>query len=273
MLSVALVHPNRREVFTLGGQAIEKQDGTSKNDCELNASKRLQSALYESYKGVPFIIIEDALYANEPHIEQIQNNGWDFILNVKPSSHKILFKLFEARKERNQLKEHTYKEGNSTHHFYWMNNVTLNGQGNIRVNFLYYEQHLANGKVKRFSWVTSLKIRKTNVDQIMRGGRCRWKIENEQFNTLKNQGYHFEHNYGHGYNHLCNVMAHLMLLAFLVDQMVQAFNRTFNLVWKEIKARNRLWERIRAIYLSFLVNSFNELFDIIAHNILNIQLE
>lgn len=273
MLCAALVHPDRREVFTLGGQAIEKQDGTRKNDCELNASKRLQSVLYESYQGTPFIIIEDALYANEPHIEQIQSNGWDFILNVKPGSHKVLFKLFEARKQRNQLKTHTFKEGKSTHHFYWMNNVTLNDQGNIRVNFLYYEQHLANGKIKRFSWVSSLKIRKSNVDQIMRAGRCRWKIENEQFNTLKNQGYHFEHNFGHGYNHLCNVMAHLMLLAFLIDQMVQACNHIFNLVWKKLKAKNRLWERIRAIYFSYFVNSFNELFDIIVNNIINIQLE
>ena len=32
--------------------------------------------------------------------------------------------------------------------------------------------------------------------------RARWKIENETFNTLKNQGYHFEHNYGHGEQHL-----------------------------------------------------------------------
>jgi hypothetical protein len=33
---------------------------------------------------------------------------------------------------------------------------------------------------------------------LMRGARARWKIENETFNTLKNQGYHFEHNFGHG---------------------------------------------------------------------------
>ena len=32
----------------------------------------------------------------------------------------------------------------------------------------------------------------------MRGGHVRWKIENETFNTLKNQGRHFEHNYGPG---------------------------------------------------------------------------
>ncbi len=28
-----------------------------------------------------------------------------------------------------------------------------------------------------------------NVYQLMRGGWARWKVENETFNTLKNQGY------------------------------------------------------------------------------------
>lgn len=272
MLGAALVHPDRKEVFTLGGEAIEKQDGQTKNDCEINASKRLQSNLYENYKDQSFVIIEDALYANEPHIKQIQDNKWDFIINVKPSSHKVLFTLFEARKARNQLKCHIIHEGKTTHHFYWMNNVPLNGQGNVRVNFLYYEQHSPNGKIKRFSWVTSIKMRKSNVYEIMRGGRARWKIENEGFNTLKNQGYNFEHNYGHGYNHLCNVLAHLMLLAFLIDQMVQKFNRVFKLVWNKASSKMSLWERIRAVYLTKIVNSFKELF-LILTDIYEIQLE
>ncbi len=55
----------------------------------------------------------------------------------------------------------------------------------------------------------------------MRAGRARWRIENETFNTLKNQGYHFEHNYGHGNENLCSVMTMLMMLAFLIDQVQQ----------------------------------------------------
>ena len=263
MLAAVLVHPDRREVFPLGCEAIEKQDGLSKNDCELNASKRLQNNLLEAYEGQSAVIVEDALYANEPHIEQILDNGWDFIINVKPTSHEALFKHFGARKARGQINTFVLKEDKVAHHFYWMNNVPLNGQGNIRVNFLYYEEH-AKGKKKCFSWVSSLKLRKSNVYDIMRGGRARWKIENEGFNTLKNQGYHFEHNYGHGYNHLCNVMASIMLLAFTIDQIVQATNRLFNDIWKAAKAKNRVWERIRAIFIIRPVKSFKELFNVLA---------
>lgn len=275
MLGMAVVHPNRKEVFTLGGEAIEKQDGVKKNDCELNAAKRLQNYLFQHYEKERFVFLEDALYANEPHIQQILSNGWDFIINVKPTSHKILFTLFEARKARKQVKYHSIQDVDNnkiTHHFYWMNNVPLNGQGNIRVNFLFYEQHHKNGKMKRFSWVTSIKLRKSNVCEVMKGGRSRWKIENETFNTLKNQGYHFEHNYGHGHNHLCNIMAQLMLMAFLIDQIVQTFNRTFNKVLNKASSKIRLWEHFRAVYITHYINSFKELFDILAR-IYMIQLE
>ena len=53
----------------------------------------------------------------------------------------------------------------------------------------------------------------------MRAGRARWKVENETFNTLRNQGYHFEYNFGHGKHFLASVFSKLMMLAFLIDQI------------------------------------------------------
>lgn len=272
MLGAVLVHPDEREVFPLGSEAIQKQDGQCKNDCEINASKRLQSRLFAHYKELPLVVIEDALYSNEPHIEQILSNGWDYIINVKPSSHESLFKHFEERKKRVQVNTLTLNEAGMQHRFYWMNNVPLNGQGNVRGNFLYYEEHEPKGKIKRFSWVTSLRLRKSNVYQIMRGGRARWKIENETFNTLKNQGYYFEHNYGHGYKHLCNVLALIMLLAFLVDQIVQATSTVFQTVWAGVKTKARIWEYMRALFMTSVVPSFKELFFMVAEAY-EIQLE
>jgi len=62
--------------------------------------------------------------------------------------------------------------------------------------------------------VTDIPINEANLMHLMRGARARWKIENETFNTIKNQGYHFEHNFGHGYQHLSTVLMHLMMPAF-----------------------------------------------------------
>jgi hypothetical protein len=74
----------------------------------------------------------------------------------------------------------------------------------------------------------------------MRGGRARWKIENETFNTLKNQGYNLEHNYGHGKQHLSTVLAMLMMLQFLIDQVQEVACPLFK------AARGRFHSRIEA---------------------------
>jgi len=74
----------------------------------------------------------------------------------------------------------------------------------------------------------------------MRGGRARWEIENETFNTFKNQGYHFEHNYVLGGKHLAVVFAMLMMLAFLVDQTQQLCCTLFQSVWKKLGSKGDL---------------------------------
>ena len=68
---------------------------------------------------------------------------------------------------------------------------------------------------------------KENAYIIMRGGRARWKIENETFNTLKNQGYNLKHNYGLGEKYLAPVFTMLMMLAFLVDQTQERGRNNF----------------------------------------------
>src|SRR4249920_2989145 len=89
----------------------------------------------------------------------------------------------------------------------------------------------------------------------MRGGRARWKIENETFNTLKNQGYHFEHNYGHGEQHLSVVLATLMMRAFLVDQTQQLCCALFRAVWTKLGSKRLLWERMRALFYDYRLES------------------
>ena len=100
-----------------------------------------------------------------------------------------------------------------------------------------------------------MKITRENVKELVRAGRARWKIENETFNTLKNQGYNFEHNYGHGYKTLSNVLAGLMLLAFLIDQCLEAMNLDFQKALEKVGSRSQLWRQIRSwVELFFIEN-------------------
>jgi hypothetical protein len=114
MLCAVLVHPDKREVFRMGVEPIVQQDGVEKNDCERNAAQRLQATLktnYETYqKQYNFLFVEDALYANAPPVQMLEQNGFNSLLNVKPDSHQTLFACLKnnPRKETYQM---TRKEG------------------------------------------------------------------------------------------------------------------------------------------------------------------
>jgi hypothetical protein len=249
-LAAVVVHPDQREVFPLDFEPIVRQDGETKNDCERNAAKRLCATLYERYPKLPILLVEDALYANAPHLRQITGYGWHYILNVKPDSHKSLFKQFAGRRESGQVKELRTTDTDGVSHYYaWTKGLCLcESATEVKVHFLLYEQTDAAGKVTRWTWITDLPFTARTVEQVMRGARARWKIENETFNTLKNQGYNFSHNYGHGFKHLATVLALLMLLAFLLDQIQQACCILFRGLWQGLGSRRKLWESMRSAF-------------------------
>ena len=143
------MHPDKREVFVLDVEPIIKQDGEQKNDCERNAAKRLVESLAEKYPDLAVILVEDALYANAPHIRQISEKGFDFILNIKPDSHKSLFKQFAWRRQSGQVKEFEQTDRNGVKHkFAWTNGLSLGEQNtDILVNVLMYEQTDKKGKI------------------------------------------------------------------------------------------------------------------------------
>jgi hypothetical protein len=192
MLSAVLVHPDKREVFPMRCEPIVNTDGCAKNDCERNAAKRLLEGLHQSYAEEKFLLVADALYANGPYIEQLQQDGHSYIIGIKPDGNKGLFSQFASRQKSGQLGQYNYSEKDIQHYFRWANNLPLNStQAHIRVNMLYYEQVDNKGKTTTFTWITDVELRQNNVVKAMRAARARWKIENETFNTLKNQGYHF----------------------------------------------------------------------------------
>jgi len=194
-LVAVLIDPDQREVFPLDFEPILREDGAEKNDCERNVAKRLCKALHERYRGLPIIVVEDALYANAPHLRQITGYGWRYVINVKPDSHTSLEKQFAGRRANGRVKELEITEGGGVRHYFaWDSNLWLcESAPDVAVNYLLYEQTDKKGKVTRWTWITNLPLARSTVERVMRAGRGRWKIENETFNTLKNQGYHFEH--------------------------------------------------------------------------------
>jgi hypothetical protein len=260
MLAGAIVHPHRATVIPLAPEPIIKQDGETKNDCERNAAKRFMAQLRADHPDEPFIITEDALSANAPHIRGLKKYNLRFILGVKPGDHVFLFEQVEQAHQARQTTAYEVTRQGVTHRFRFINQVPLNGSNqDVLVNFIEYWE-IKGDKVQHFGWITDLTVTKINVFDLMRGGRARWKIENETFNTLKNQGYNFEHNYGHGKQNLSVNFALLMMLAFLVDQVQQLAFPLFQAVLKKEGSRKRLWQHMRALFYTLEFASLEDIF-------------
>ena len=252
LLGAVLVHPDHKEVFPLAPEPILKQDGSTKNDCERNAAKRFLNDTRREHPHMKFIVIEDALASNAPHIKLLQALNYRYLLGAKQADHKFLFDWVDNTSTT--VIHELIDEKGVIHRFRYLNNAPLNDANfELEINFLEYWEIKPNGKTTHFSWVTDILITQENLVPLMRGARARWKVENETFNTLKNHGYHFEHNFGHGYHHLSTVMVHLMMLAFLIDQIQQRCCGLFNRALDKAQSKIRFWQKIRNLFQSFLI--------------------
>jgi hypothetical protein len=231
----------------------------SSSKTERNAAKRLLADLRRAHPHLKLIVVEDALASNAPHIRQLQELNLRFILGAKPSDHTHLFAWVAATPETREV-EFTDAKG-VRHRFRYLNGAPLNESNfDLEVNFLEYWEHTPDGKVTHFSWVTDFTIDDSNLMTLMRGARARWKVENETFNTLENQGYHFEHNFGHGNNNLSTVLMHLMMLAFLIDQIQQRGCRLFQAALTAAQSKTRLWRKLRARFDLCLIPDWDTLY-------------
>lgn len=257
MLSAVIVHPDQKEVFPLCPEPIIKQDGKQKNDCETNACHRLLADLKREHPHLKAIITADAIHSTGPRLTQLKQDGMRFIIGVKPGSHESLFQWISGL----SLDTHEIVIDGITYTFKWVNQVPLNDTyPDLLVNFLDCVVEDPKTGPKHFSWVTDITLNKKNVYQLSRGGRAKWKIENETFNTLKNQGYNFEHNYGHGNENLSTVFALLMMLSFFIDQIQQKACGMFQAALRKMKTRTALWEKIRALFTEYYVDDWADLF-------------
>ena len=264
-VGAAVVHPDYKEVIVFPPETIRKQDGETKMDCERNAVRRFLVKLRQDHPHLQLIVNEDGLSSNGPHIEDLEAHNIHYILGAKEGDHEYLFKYVANAVANGDAMELTItkkEESHIKHCFNVVYNAPINKQHrNKRVTFVeYWEENSKTGKTQHFSWVTDLTITEENIFQFMRGARARWKIENETFNTLKNQGYHFDHNFGLGKKHLSEVFVLLMMLAFLVDQIQQLCCPLFQAAWKRFKTKRSLWEKVRSKFSEFEIESMEDLF-------------
>lgn len=254
MLGAVVVHPDQKEVFPLCPEPISKADGSTKNDCEQNAMKRLLADFRREHPRLEAIFTEDALGAKGPYLRSILEIGAHFIVNVNPTGNPTLFEWLKGI----SLEKKSIQTKTETIELQFCNSIPLNDSNHdFLLNCIVRDK---KGKVIHFSWVTDLLVTQDNVFSLARTGRARWRIENETFNTLKNQGYHFEHNFGHGHKNLSHVFGLLMFLAFLIDQVQQRCCGLFQEALEKAKRKIRFWEKLRMYISEFCVGSWESLY-------------
>ncbi len=213
---------------------------------------------HENHHVWKVIFTMDALSSKAPYIRPINAMGAHFIIGITPEGNPSLFQWLKGIKLET-LKVTTKKE---VLEFQFYNQIPLNDSNHdLQVNFIDCTVNNLKGKIiGHFSWITDISVTKENVHQLSRAGRARWKIENETFNTLKNQGYNFEHNYGHGNQQLSHVFGMLMFLAFFIDQVQQRCCGLFQAAVKKAGSRARFWRRQQSIFTELFIASWEDLF-------------
>ena len=266
ILQAAIVHPDIRQVIPLFPESIRNTDGYVKQDCEINAGKRILGKIRKAHPQLPIIITGDDLYSKQPFIDTLKANGMSYILVAKPTDHKTLFEWVNEIIGMGESEQFEFCDSKGKRHRYqWINDVPLNGARNAeKVNFFQYWMTDKKGKITYHnSWVTDMTVSKKEVRELVRGGRARWKIENETFNTLKNQGYHIEHSYGHGKQHLSMNFLVLNLLAFFIHQILELCDLSYQRARSKFSSRKEYWNQLRCTFRIILFQDLYHLLDYI----------
>ena len=169
-------------VFSIGSEFVEnEEENVSKQDCEINAFKRLAKKIKEEYPRLKIIIGADALYASKPIMDICKENGWKYIIRFKEGKIPTLYNEFKTVVE----KENESKKANYEY-------VTKLDYQEEKVNII---RHTDANKKTEFVYMTDLPISDKNIEATISVGRRRWKIENEGFNVQKNKTFDIGHLY------------------------------------------------------------------------------
>ena len=234
-------------VISLGTEFIENEtEEASKQDCENAAAKRLLERLKQEYPRLKICVLGDGLYGVEPLMKQCSGYGWKYVFSLKEGLQKNIVKDYNDLEADMVHETKGLGAEKGTGRFY--NGMEkISGKTEIFNVFEYEYENLEKGKKKQvhFMWVTNLTVTERNLEEFIRTGRVRWKIENEGFNNQKNGIYKIEHLNSRDTNAMKN---HYLLtqIADILMQLYLACNRLVKAIKQSIKnTSSRLLESFR----------------------------
>ncbi len=152
---------------------------TEKQDCEVNAFKRMAPRIKKNFPKLKFIVTGDALYATTPMIDLCKDFKWYYIFNLKKDRLKNVYQEFEDNiSYENEVTKPSY---------FLSSNIEFNG------NLLNVLKFIDQEDQKTFHYISNLKVDNDNIEEIVSLGRARWKIENCGFYVQKHGTFCISH--------------------------------------------------------------------------------
>lgn len=205
--------------FSIATEFIENESAdVKKQDCELRAFYRMAPQLKIDFPQLPICFLGDSLYAAAPAFDITLKNKWRFIITLKEGSIPTLYKEFITLKALCPENTARYEDDKVIRKFAWVNGLE---HATHRVAVLEcVEKNKKTGKKTRFVWITDMEVSHANCQDIAKGGRLRWKIENEGFNMQKTGGYELEHAFCSDNNGAKNFYL-LLQIAHIINQLLE----------------------------------------------------
>lgn len=253
VITPAIVCPGRSDVIALSPEFIGNSDGEKKAENELVAAKRWIQREGPRLSPLSVTIVGDDIYATQSFLELVLESEMNFLCVSKPQSHKYLTEYVESLRKSNDLETFTATEKvgkeKRTIQYRWSERVPIrNTTDALEVGWVEVTVVGANGrKVYHNAFITNHELSKETVAEIVAAGRARWKIENEDINTLKTKGYNLEHNFGHGKANLSETLATLNMLAFLFHTVLDMRDVRYKLLRTTRGRRTRFFQELGTI--------------------------
>lgn len=210
----------------MASEWIENTEGPyDKQDCELKAFYRLIPKLRKLYPKLWMCVLLDSLFCGEPTFEILKAHRmegivvfkegsmpevWEWVMKKTP-----LFRPFQQHRtvaekqiQRRQARNHGQRilrrapkhetRRVVTHTDYQWQEKVQHWDERRHFNILSCNETTDGKNNCHYVWqlTDGIPLNRNTVEEIANhGGRCRWKIENQGFNTQKNGGYQLEHPY------------------------------------------------------------------------------
>jgi hypothetical protein len=184
-----------------------------------------------------------------------------FLFVCKPSSHQTIEDYLTGIEPPTLTRKVKRGRERFDYRYRWLTDVPLRGDADaMTVNWFMIEIVTAAGAVTyRNSFITDLEVGADTVADLAACGRARWKIENESFNVLKNNGYNLEHNFGHGKANLSAVFVSLNLLAFAFHTVCDLADDLWRRAMEKMGTRGRFFENLRSITTFLIFPTWDDL--------------